>query len=143
LSFPKDRPGLERYLAEHKQVVIELRGANDARSVRLRGAALWTVAEALLRLDRLDEASEIFALALPILWRDETSWGHAVNATGRRAFALVRLARHAEAVALLNELVDRVGLDWVEPSLPDVLPEAPRRARHMAALAQHPCQRRR
>jgi tetratricopeptide (TPR) repeat protein len=85
---------------------------------------LREIAQSLFSLKQFAEAASRFDEALTILWRFEADHPKAVNSTGQRANALNRLGRDEEALALLNQLVERVGLGWDYPPLPDLLPVA-------------------
>jgi tetratricopeptide (TPR) repeat protein len=101
-------------ITEQARIVSELAEAIDPASVRKRAVAHWRLGRLHLRLAEYEEAADNYATALPVLWLSEATWSWAVNATGQRAVALLRLERYREALDELDKLVGRVGFSWAE-----------------------------
>ena len=79
-------------------------GAQDERSVKERGLALWRLGEGLYGLGRLEEAADRLAEAAEMLSR--LSPGRAAHAYGRQANALLQLGRYEEALRVADHLLE-------------------------------------
>jgi tetratricopeptide (TPR) repeat protein len=111
-----DKDELRRRIAAQEQILRETAGATDASSAHKRGVALWIMAEAFMQLTEFETAAERFGEADSILRGFDTEHILVVSGAGQRAVALLRLGRQPEALDVLNELVERVGLNWVDPT---------------------------
>jgi tetratricopeptide (TPR) repeat protein len=93
----------------------EIADATDDASNRKRGRELWHIGEDLMNLKEYSEAALRYSQAQPFLWESglEFDLELAVHTCGRRAVALSILARHQEALDVMEDLMGRVALDWV------------------------------
>jgi hypothetical protein len=117
-----DKEGLRRDIAEQERVVRETAEATDDATLVKRGVALFTLGEDLLRLGDFAQAATRLDEAATVLWPFESERGTAINARERRANALAYLRREQDALGLVESSIDEIGLDWIDPNFPDVIP---------------------
>ncbi len=124
MAFPTDVGGLQRRLDEQRAILAGTAGAIDERTVRKRGDALWTMGEDLLRLGQLEEGADRLGEAAATLWPFEQDRGLAVLACSRQATALMNLDRDDDAYEALKGAIEKIGLEWSDPHVPDLMPLA-------------------
>src|SRR5579863_480446 len=121
MGFPEAVGALEEQMAEQLAVLERTRGATDDASLRERGDALWTLGEDLLRLGQLEQGADRLGEAAATLWPFASEHPTAVIACSRRATALIMLRREDDAYEVLADAIDRIGLEWSYPALPDLM----------------------
>lgn len=122
MGFPDTKEGLEQQIAEQRAFLSTTDGATDDETLRDRAYALWTIGEDLMRLERFQEASIQHNEAAAAFWPFGDDRHVAVHARCRQAAALAALGRNEDAVALLDAVVEEIGLDWDPPSSSDAMP---------------------
>lgn len=121
MGFPDDVGALEEQMSEQLAVLERTRGGTDDATLRERGDALWTLGEDLLRLGQLEQGVERLGEAAATLWPFASEQPTAVIACSRRATALIMLGRHDDAYEVLADAIERIGLEWSYPALPDLM----------------------